>query len=131
MPTYTYIGPLSRGRVAGVAFTREVPVTVSETLAGRLAGDPHWTDGRAVTGVVQTGPGGGAVLPPFDPANPGPHWSDPALDPLDKAALLAFADDHDITVNRRLGAPKLRQVIADAIHANTNPDGHEPEPQEP
>lgn len=58
-----------------------------------------------------------------------PDWSDPRLDPLDRAGLLAFADEHRLEVNRRLGEARLRQAIADALHANDH-QGDQPENQE-
>lgn len=97
-------------------------VELSEALAASLGDEFEPTDGRAVPGTTVDRPGGPAAdLPAFDPADPGPHWSDPALDGLGKDGLLALADERGIKVNRRLGEAKLRQVIADAIHAGEDP----------
>lgn len=37
------------------------------------------------------------------------------LEALDKAGLLAFADEHDLVVNRRLGPVRLREEIAEQL----------------
>ena len=50
---------------------------------------------------------------PERPAPADPEGEAPVADlPADKASLLAYADEHGIEVDRRLGAAKLRQVIA-------------------
>lgn len=126
--TRTYCGPLRRGRVQlgdrRPPFTRGVPLEVDAAEDELLDADPDW-GGTAVEVLERPGPG--AVLPPPDGEA---HWSDPRLDPLDKAALLEFADEHELTVNRRLGEARLRQAIADALHANDH-QGDQPENQEP
>lgn len=126
MPQRTYDGPVSAGTVTlptrRLAFVQGQPVEVTDDEARRLDADPEWASPERP----------GVDLPPYDPADPGPHWSDPDLDRLDRAGLLALADELHIETNRRLGEPKLRQVLADAIHANEppTPQGDEPAPQE-
>lgn len=128
-PTHIYTG--SSGYVFAlpdgpVQLDNGAEVTLTDALAAKLGAEFEPIGGTVVDGTIEDRPGPGAQLPPYDPADPGPHVSDPALDVLDKAALLALADEHGIDVNRRLGEPKLRQVIADALHTGNDQQGDEP-----
>lgn len=83
----------------------EPSVEPSGETAEEPSGEPH-------EGIeVEVGEVGELV---DDGAEGGPAVEVVNLDELDRDQLLAYADEHNIDVNRRLGEAKLREAISEA-----------------